>query len=221
MNPTLKETRILLVDDHQIMRQGLRGLIATQPGLIVVGEAANGRLAVDQVRTLAPHLVLMDMYLPDKSGVEVARELLAEFPSVKVVALSGDSTVELVLQALRAGVSGFIVKENGSDELFRAIHTVMDHRLYLSSSVSSDVILKFLEPSGPGPVKSAGLMLSERERWLLRLVAAGKRNKEIAVALAVTVKSVETYRSRLQKKLGCASTADLIRYAIREGIIQA
>jgi DNA-binding NarL/FixJ family response regulator len=221
MNPSQNETRILLVDDHQMMRQGLRQLLAVEPGLIVVGDAGNGQSAREQVRALSPHLVLMDIHLRDESGVEITRQMLAEFPAVKVIALSSDSAVELVLQALRAGVAGYLLKENGADELVRAIHTVMDHRLYLSPAVSSAVILQFMESSSHVAVGPAGADLTERERMLLLLIAAGNRNKEMAAALAVTVKSVETYRSRFQKKLGCAGTAELVRYAIREGIAKA
>ena len=221
MNTTPKETRILLVDDHQMMRQGLRQLLAVEPGLIVVGEAFSGQTARNEVRTLAPHLVLMDIHLPGESGVEITRQIVAEFPAVKVLALSSDAAVELVLQALRAGVSGYLVKQDGADELIRAIHTVMDHRLYLSPTVSSAVILKFMDSPGYDETGPVGADLTDRERMLLRLIAAGNRNKEIAVALAVTVKSAETYRSRLQKKLGCAGTAELVRYAIREGIAEA
>jgi DNA-binding NarL/FixJ family response regulator len=221
MNPNQIETRILLVDDHQIMRQGLRQLISVEPGMTVVGEASSGQSAKDQVRTLAPHMVLMDLHLPDECGVETTRQILAESPAVKVVALSSDSGPEMVLRALRAGVSGYLVKEDGSDELIRAIQTVMDHRFYLSPAVSSTVISQFTESSGRGKTGTATVELSERERMLLRLIAAGNRNKDIAAALAVTVKSAETYRLRLQKKLGCASTAELVRYAIRAGIVQA
>lgn len=221
MNPAGQEIRILLVDDHQMMRQGLRQLLAAEPGLVVVVEASNGQSAREQVRMLSPDLVLMDIHLPGESGVEITRQIVTEFPAVKVIALSSDAAVEVVLRALRAGVAGYLVKENGAEELIRAIHTVMDHRLYLSPEVSSAVILKYLESPGREETEPAGADLSERERMLLRLVAAGNRNKEIAAALAVTVKSVETYRLRLQKKLGCAGTAGLVRYAIREGITQA
>lgn len=215
-----KETRILLVDDHQLMREALRELISAESGLVVVGEAFNGQLAIGQVRTLAPDLVLMDIHLPEESGVEITRQILAEFPSVKVIAISGDPAVDLVLLALRAGVSGYFFKGNGSNELIRAIRTVMDHRLYLSPEVSSAVILNFIESCTHAAARPA-VVLSERERLLLRLVAGGRRNKEIAEALSVTVKSVETYRSRLQKKLGCHNTVELVHYAIRENIVPA
>ena len=204
-----------------MMRQGLRQLIADKPGLIVVGDAFDGQSAREQVRALSPHLVLMDIHLPDESGVEITRQIVAEFPAVKVIALSSDAEVELVLRALWAGVAGYLVKHDGAEELIRAIHMVMDHRLYLSPTVSSAVILKFMDSPGDDETAPAGADLTDRERMLLRLIAAGNRNKEIAAALAVTVKSVETYRSRLQKKLGCAGTAELVRYAIREGIAEA
>jgi DNA-binding NarL/FixJ family response regulator len=221
MNPTPKETRILLVDDHQIMRQGLRQLINAEPGLMVVGEAFDGQSAKDLVGTLAPDLVLMDIHLPDVNGVEVTRQILAQFPTIKIIALSSDAATELVLQALRAGISGYLIKENGFHELMQAISVVMDHRLYLSSEVSSAVITNFMKSAGSWEGGRAGGTLSEREQSLLQLIAAGKRNKEIAAALNVTIKSVETYRVRIQKKLRCHSTAELVRYAIREGIIQA
>lgn len=221
MNPKPEPTRILLVDEHQMMRQGLRQLLAGEPDWIVVGDAFNGQSAREQVRALSPHLVLMDIHLPDECGVEITRQIVAASPAVKVIALASDAAVEPVLRALRAGVAGYLIKKDGSDELIRAIHAVIGHRLYLSPEVSSAVILKFMESPGPETAGPAGADLSERERLLLRLVAAGNRNKEIAAALAVTVKSVETYRSRLQKKLGCTGTAELVRYAIREGIARA
>ncbi len=221
MNITTEEIKILLVDDHQLMRQGLRKLLSNQSGLTVIGEAFNSQTVMEQIRTLAPHVVLMDIHLASESGVEITTRILAEFPSIKVIALSSDSELELVRQALNAGVSGYILKENNLDELIRAIHAVMDHRLYFSPEISSVVIKDFLKPGSDRPTAPPGMVLTHRERLLLQLIAEGKRNKEISVSLTVAVKSVETYRSRLMKKLGCAGTADLVRYAIRQGIIRA
>jgi len=215
------EVKILLVGNQQMMRQGLRELIAGTPGLRVVGEAFDSQSAMDQIRTLAPHLVLMDIHRPGESEVENIRRMVEEFPSVKVIALSGSSELELVLQVLYAGVSGYVVKNHDFEELTRAIKAVMVHRLYLSPEVSGAVILDFLKTFTGRKPGRAGVILSDRERLLLRLIAEGKRNKEIAGDMVVTSKSAETYRYRLMKKLGCASVAELIRYAIREGIIQA
>lgn len=225
MNNETGEIKILLVDDHQLMRQGLRQLISNIPGMNVVGEACNGQEALTQIKALTPDLVLMDIHLSDESGVEITRRALADCPSLKVLALSSDAELQLVLEALQAGVAGYIVKQNDSDELVRAIRAVMDHRLYLSPELSSAVIRDFMKsPSGMAntiKVARTSRVLSDRERLLLQLVAQGKRNKEIAECLEVAVKSAETYRSRLMKKLGCGSTAELVRYAIREGIVEA
>ena len=206
-----------MVDDHQMMRQGLRLLIQSQEDLELVGETSSGQTALELARTHSPTLVLMDIHLPGENGVEVSRKLLAEFPSLKIMILSADSDLELVEQALLAGVSGYVTKESGWEELLRAIRTVLDNRLYLSPEVASSVVNVHLDVlSGrKGGSKPA---LGNREKELLKLVAEGKRNKEIAIQMGVGVKSVETYRSRLMKKLGCSSPADLTRYAIREGI---
>lgn len=216
---TTNAIRILLVDDHQMMLQGLHQLLANEPGIAIVGEASNGGAAIEQVRSLAPDLVLMDIHLPDESGVETTRRILSEFPAMKVIALSSDEQLDVVLQALRAGVSGYIIKQNGSDELVRAIHAVIDDHLYLPHEISSAVIKNFVKFSPNTRPTPNGVVLKDRERLLLQLVSEGRRNKEIAENLGVAPKSVETYRSRLMKKLGCAGTANLVRYAIREGII--
>jgi two-component system response regulator NreC len=214
--------RILLVEDHQIMRQGLRQLISGRSDLAIVGEISDGRSVMDQMRNLAPDLVLMDLHLPSESGVEVTRRIRAEFPTVKVLAFSSDSDLQMIVRALEAGVAGYVLKDNGYDELIHAIQTVVDHRLYLSPEVSEIVIKEFMRRT---PVRTTAeavtSVLTERELLLLRLISEGKRNKEMAGTLNVTVKSVETYRSRLMKKLGCAATADLVRYAVRNGVVQA
>jgi len=217
------EVRILLVYDHQMLRQGLRELISVQPGLRVVGEADSGPSAIGQIRASAPppDLVLMDLQLPGEGGVAVTRLLRAEFQAVRVIALSGDAEPELLLDALYAGVSGYVLKNDGANELFRAIHAVMDQQLYLSPKVAAAAIRYFMKSFTRRKPASPGVVLSGRERLLLRLVAEGRRNKEIAGDMAVTAKSVETYRFRLMKKLGFGSTAEMIRYAIREGIVQA
>ena len=215
------EVKILLVGDEPMMRQGLRQLIATTPGMSVVGEAFDGHTAMDQIRTSEPDLVLADIHLPGMDGMESVRRMLTEFPSVKVIALSSSPELEFVQHALRSGVSGFVVKNHNFDELTRAIHEVMEHRLYLSPEVCSLAIKDIIKSLNGRKPLPAGVALSDRERLLLRLVSEGKRNKEIAAEMSVTFRSVETYRSRLMDKLGCGSVAELVRYAVRAGIIQA
>jgi DNA-binding NarL/FixJ family response regulator len=164
---------------------------------------------------LAPDLIVVDVHLPDMNGIEVTRQLLRRLPSVKVVVFSSDPARSLVDEALQAGASAYILKQTAAQELLQAIDLVMAGRLYLSPAVSADILADYRksltqEVSPP--------WLSDRDKLLLRLVAEGRRNKEIAAELALSSKSIEAYRSRLMKKLGCSSAAELVRYAIREGI---
>lgn len=218
MNVT--EIKIVLVDDHQMLRAGVRRILADQPGLCVMGEAGDGPSALALVRSSQPQVVVMDIHLPGEDGISLSQRLLSEFPALKVVALSADVDLETVTRALQAGVSAYVIKSNTPEDLLQAIREVVDQRVYLSPQVASLVVQDYMKvvisPSAaPKPV------MTDRERLLLKLVAEGKRNKEIAEQLQVGVKSVETYRSRLMQKLGCTSTADLTRYAIREHIVQA
>jgi len=216
------EINILLVDDQQLTLQGLRQLIEAKSGLTIVGEAFSSQSAMEQITTSAPQLVLMNIDpAKDEKSVENTRCILAKFPSVKVIALSSETKLRFVLEALHAGISGYVVKKHGVEELFRAIHTVMAYDLYLSPEVSAEVTKCFMK-SYLGLIRpQAGVVLSDRERSLLQMIAGGKRNKEMAEEMAIGIKSVETYRFRLMKKLRCNSVAELVRYAISEGIVQA
>jgi len=211
------ELRILIVDDHEMMRKGLRLLIQEQPGMSVVGEASNLEEVLHQVRSSDPNLIIMDIHLPGANGIEVSRQVLAEKPGTRIVVLSADPELSLVNQALQTGVAAYLTKDCGPDELIKAIRSVLEGRVYLSPDVASVVVTDYMRAMGDRN-HTGRPHLSEREKHLLRLVAEGKRNKEIAGILNVGVKSVETYRSRLMKKLGCASTVELTRYALREGI---
>ncbi len=213
----LAETKILLVDDHRLMREGIRALLLNHPTLRVVGEAGSRLTALEQVRATQPDVVVMDVHLPGENGIEIATHLLAEFPRTKVIILSGDTELATIQKALQLGVSGYITKNDPPEEVICAIQEVMDQRVHLSREVATIVAQDYARAmtSRATPEKP---LLSERERLLLRLVAEGKRNKEIAEALQVTAKSVETYRSRLMHKLNCNSAAELTRYALREGI---
>jgi two-component system response regulator NreC len=214
-------TKILLLDNHQMVRQGLQQLIAAKPGLTVVGEASSTQEAMVQIETSVPHVVLMDADPAiGENRVESARPIIAKFPAVKIIALSSGSELQFALEALHAGVAGYVVKKHGVEELFRAIQVVMDYGLYLSPEISSEVTKRFMMSYLGRTSARAGAVLNDRERSLLQMVARGKRNKEIAKEIELGIKSVETYRSRLMKKLGCDSAAALVRYAICEGIVQ-
>jgi DNA-binding NarL/FixJ family response regulator len=211
-------TRILLIDDHRLMRDGLRALLASHREFRVTGEAGDGASALRAVRSQPFDLVLLDVHLPDMSGIEVARRILAVFPEIKVVVLSSDHGHACVHEALLAGVSGYILKDNATDELVRALHTVVAGQLHLCPEVSTDIVASYrsglmTNVAPPQPI------LSERELQVLKLLADGLRTKEIADNLGIGVKSVETYRARLMEKLKLGSVAELTRYAIREGLV--
>jgi DNA-binding NarL/FixJ family response regulator len=212
-----QKIKILIVDGQPALRGGIVHAMAANPVLDVVGEAATGALAIKLAGELAPDVVVLDVQLPDMDGLEVSRLIMSAHPAMKLVVFSADVTRATVEQALRIGVCGYLSKASAVEELLQAIGWVMDGRLYLSADASADIVAEYRKGLTDGPA-SAKPFLSERQEQLLRLIAGGRRNKEIAVQLAISIKSVEANRSRLMKKLGCASLADLVRYAIREGI---
>ena len=211
-------TRILLIDDHRLLRDGLRALLARHHEFRVTGEAGDGASALRAVRSQPFDIVLLDVHLPDMNGIEVARRILAVFPEIKVIVLSSDHSHDCVHEALLAGVSGYILKDNATDDLLRALHTVVAGQLYLCPEVSTDIVASYRSGLLPN-VAPPQPLLSERELQVLKLLADGLRTKEIADNLGIGAKSVETYRARLMEKLKLGSVAELTRYAIREGLV--
>jgi DNA-binding NarL/FixJ family response regulator len=214
MNTNLK---LLLVDDHAMLRRGLRETLSRQPSLTLVGEAWSGAMALQLVKELKPDLILMDVHLPDTDGIAASRQILKDHPGIKIIIFSSDTVRTLVDEALQAGVCGYLSKTGSVEELMLAIDTVTSGNLYLSPEISGD-ILKDYQKGLLGEKQDSKPLLSDRDKHLLRLIAEGHRNKEISAELDIGIKSVEAYRSRLMKKLSCASSAELIRYAVREGI---
>lgn len=213
---TNTRTKLLLVDDHQILREGLRLLLDKHPDLQVVGEAADAKSALECLQACTPDLVVMDVLLPDKSGIAVVREIHACFPKIRTIMLSGLSDPSYARSALEAGASGYVLKENTSTELLRAIRSVIGGKLYLCPGITTTWLLGSKAASGLGRSLEVP---TERERRLLYLIATGCRNKEIAAEFKMSVDAVEAWRSRLTRKLGYHNTAELIRYAVREGIV--
>jgi DNA-binding NarL/FixJ family response regulator len=212
-------TRILLVDDHRMFREGLRLMIARElPDASVVGEADDAAAALESARTLRPELIVMDIHLPDGNGIEVSRQILAEMKDVRVIVLSAETNMAFVREALRAGVSGYLLKSSAPEELPQAIHAVLEGRLYLCQEASRVALEDYRETltTADAPRRPA---LSGRELQVLRLISEGLRTKEIADKLNVGIKTAETYRRRLSAKLGCNGTAELVHYAIREGLV--
>ncbi|HEV8119825.1 MAG TPA: response regulator transcription factor [Candidatus Polarisedimenticolia bacterium] len=206
--------RVLLADDHPMFVQGLRGILEREK-LEVVGEAADGRAAVRVAEKVHPDVAVLDLAMPLLNGIDAAREIKSVSPDTVTILLTSYSEEQYVIDALRAGISGYLLKTRAAEDLVRAIREVSRGSLYLSPGVSRDVLRAHLDgataPSDP---------LSAREREVLQLIAEGKSMKEIAALLCISVKTVETHRMRLTGKLEIHDTASLVRYAIRRGMIR-
>ncbi len=210
--------RILLVDDHRLFSNGLRLILERTPGLVVVGEAADAAAALELAAGTRPDLVLTDIHLPNGDGIELAGRLASVCPEAKIVFLSGDADFALVRRALKAGGHGYLLKDSAAHDVIRAIEAARSGGIYLSPEVAL-ALVEVHRRDEAVPAPAAGPALSDRETEVLRLIAEGLRNKEIAEQLKVGAKSVETYRRRLLLKLGYTSTAELVRHAVREGLI--
>jgi DNA-binding NarL/FixJ family response regulator len=209
--------RILLADDHKITRQGLRSLLDNQPDIEVVAEAEEGRAAVRLMRELAPNVVIMDVSMPDLNGMEATRQIVAEFPNVKVVALSMHKDAQFVIEMLRSGASGYLLKECAFEELERAIRTVAANKTYLSPSISSVGVDDYLHRLSKADFSNSEV-LTDREREVLQLLTEGKSTKQIALKLHISNKTVETHRRQIMNKLDIHTVAELTKYAIRKGL---
>jgi two-component system response regulator NreC len=210
-------TRILLAEDHGITRQGLRSLIEKEPDMKVVGEAKDGREAVDLVRQLVPDIVITDITMPNLNGVDATRQIVHDFPQVKVIALSIHSKKAFVAGMLKAGASGYLLKESLFDELLEAVETVSTGGTYLSPKIAGEVVnafIKGLDPLAESPLE----ILTEREREVLQLIAEGKNTKEIALALHVSTKAIEANRRKVKEKLHVNTVADLVKIAVLGGL---
>jgi len=210
-------TRIVLADDHQIIRAGLQSLIETHEDLQVVGEAENGRNAVKLANDLSPDIVIMDISMPDLNGIDATHQIKESKPDAKIIALSMHTDKRFVLGMLKAGASGYLLKDCAFDELANAIDTVLKGQTYLSPQITSVVVenLKLNLSTAENSILSS---LSEREREVLQLLAEGKTTKQIAGDLFISVKTVETHRNNIMKKLNVFNLPDLTKLAIREGL---
>ena len=214
MQSQSKKLRLLLVDDHAVVREGLRSLLGTDNRFEIVGEAADGLTAVSVAENLNPDVVVMDVSMPGLNGAQLARRLKESRPDVKTLALTVHEEGGYLRSLMDAGASGYVLKRSAASELLRAIEVIGEGGTYLDSSIAGQLVSKLGQRR---PAIAPSSALSEREREVVRYVARGYSNKEIAAKLDVSVKTVETYRYRATEKLGLHSRADLVRYAIDQG----
>jgi len=211
--------RVVLADDHALVRAGIRSLLEKLADLEVVGEAANGRQALELIKTTAPNLILLDISMAELGGLEALPRIVKDFPAVKVLILSGHANEEYVLRALRCGAAGYMLKEAAVEELELAIKAVAQGNTYLSPSVSRTVVESYLQRAAgeEGPIEQ----LTARQREVLQLIAEGKNTKEIAGMLDISVKTVEAHRLQLMARLDIHDVPGLVRYAIRAGLVSS
>jgi len=209
--------RVLLAEDHQLFRQGLRSMLANDAEVEVIGEAASGRSAVELARQLVPDVVVMDISMPDLNGIDATRQIKQRSPGIQVLALSAHADRRFVTGILAAGAAGYILKDSAFEELCRAIHTVAAKQVYLSPAVAGGVVEASLR-SAPADGASGADALTPRQREVLQLLAEGMNTKQMAAHMHLSVKTIETHRTQIMKRLDCQSVADLTKYAIREGL---
>ncbi|MBW2412021.1 MAG: response regulator transcription factor [Deltaproteobacteria bacterium] len=214
-----KIIKIVLAEDHTILREGLKALLSSDPQFEIIGEAADGRKAVRCVEKLEPDLILMDLSMPRMSGMEAIREIKNRYPEIRIIALTVHKTDEYLHTTLQAGADGYVLKDATHDELMLAIKKVMKGHSYLSPGVSEKVIEGYLEGKVSAMPDSPWETLSPREREVLKLIAEGYKNKEIADDLCISLKTVEKHRANLMKKLDLHNAAALTVYAMQKGLV--
>jgi DNA-binding NarL/FixJ family response regulator len=219
----MKKTRVLLVDDHQVVRRGVAGIIGdARPEWEVCGEASTGRDAVAAAASLRPDIVVMDISMPDMNGLEATREILKDNPGTEVLILSMHESEQLVHDVLNAGARGYILKQDAGNDLIAALEAVRQHKLFFTSKVSEVVLSGYLNRAGAeAPADAPFSRLSPREIQIVQLVAESKCNKEVATILHISVKTVESHRAHIMEKLGLHSVTELVRYAIRNKIVES
>ena len=208
--------KILIAEDHAILREGLRALLSASPELEIIGEAEDGKEAIDLARQLKPHLVLMDLNMPNINGTEAMRAIRRHNPAIKIIALTVHKTEEYVRATLDAGASGYVLKDDTHHDLLTAIASVRKGKVYLSPGICDQVINGFL---GPATSPSSWSQLTVREREVTKLIAEGKKSREVAEYLSVSLKTVEKHRSNLMRKLDLHSISEITKYAIANSLV--
>jgi two-component system, NarL family, response regulator NreC len=213
------QIRILLADDHNVMRRGLRFLLESQPEFSVVGEASDGRQAVEQAEAVHPDVAILDIAMPNLSGIEAAQRIVSLLPSTSVVILSMHSDEGYVLRALKAGAKGYVLKDSVEGDLINAVKAVSEGTTFFSPEISKMLVEDYVREIRSREVEDSYQLLTSREREILQLLAEGKTNKEIAGSLNLSVHTIESHRRNLHEKLNFHSFADLVLYAVRKRVI--
>src|SRR5688572_10051220 len=212
--------RILIVDDHAVVRRGVRALLESCEGWEVCGEATTGRDAVEQCRQLRPDVVVMDLSLPELNGLDATRQILKDAPATEVLVLTMHHSEELARDVLRAGARGYILKSDADESLIAAVETLRQHKPFLTSTVTGFVLDDFVRRGDSAQADLSPAGVTSRERELIQLVAEGRSNKEAASTLGISVKTIEAHRANIMRKLQLRTVSDLVRYAIRNKIAQ-
>jgi len=210
--------RILIADDHTILRAGIRSLLDLVPDFQVVGEVDNGKDAIYQAGQLKPDLLLSDLSMPKTNGTEAIQHIKSRYPDIKVLVLTVHKTEEYVHAALKAGANGYVLKDDTSDELISAIKNIAAGKTYLSPSICNEVVMGYLADPGKERISTSIEQLTSREREVMKLIAEGYRNKDIAQYLSISLKTVEKHRSNMMKKLDLHSASSITSYAIKNGL---
>ncbi len=218
----LRALRILVADDHEVVRRGLRTLLGTQSGWTICGEAATGNEAVEKAHQLQPDVVVLDIHMPGMDGLEAAREIAAAKPQIEILILTFDESAEVFRRATAAGARAIVMKSDAARDLVAAVSALARHELFYTPKISEIVLRTHARPLGTAG-NTSGLPhpgLTSREREVVVLVADGHGNKQVGVALNISVKTVESHRRNLMHKLGLKSSAELVRYAVRNGLVR-
>ena len=216
----MNRPRIVIVDDHAVVRRGVRTLLESQPDWEVVAEATNGREAVEVAKRLQPDIVVLDLSLPELNGLDATRQILKESPQTQVLVLTMHHSEDLAHDLLQAGARGYVLKSDADEFLIAAVDSLRQHKPFLSSRVTEFVLDDYLRRAETEQAGATHIAVTPRERELIQLLAEGNTNKEAATALGISLKTVEAHRANLMRKLRFRSLSDLIRYAIRNKIVQ-
>ena len=217
----MAKIKVVIADDHAVVREGVKLILSREPDIDIVGEAGNGREALDQIAKTKPHVVVMDISMPEMGGIEATKRVKDTWPKVNVLALTMHEDESYVFQLLKAGASGYVLKRGAAQDLVQAIRSAARGEAFLYPSVARSVLQDYLKRVETGEDRKRYDGLTDREREILALIAEGLSNQEIATKLFISIKTVQTHRTHIMEKLDLHNRAQLVRYAIRKGLIEA